>query len=54
MGSSQNSLYKRACHFFEHGEPGETPIFRSTEYPLDKPLPNKYNGVHSTLLEAFE
>ena len=54
MGGSGSNEMKRACHFYSESNPGETPIFRSTEYPLYAPLPEKLNGTISTVLEAFE
>lgn len=54
MGSSQTHTGKRICHFFDEKTTGETPVFRSVEYPLDVPLPDKFKGKISTLLEAFE
>lgn len=54
MGASQNPLERPACHFFNEANKGETPVFRSIDYPLDAPLPEKYEGIVSTLLEGFE
>lgn len=54
MGGSIDHAERPVCHFFKEKKKGETAIFRSIDYPLDAPLPDKLRGNLSTLLEAFE
>lgn len=54
MGGSIDRAERPVCHFFKEKNKGETAVFRSIEYPLDAPLPDKLRGNISTLLEAFE
>lgn len=54
MGGSQSLLEKQASCFRKEEVKGETPVFRSCDISLDAPLPEKFRGTITTMLEAFE